>query len=716
MSEELHDPWAHEDATHLLQGLNDEQARAVQAVDGPVLILAGAGSGKTKTLTHRIAYILAKQLASPANILAVTFTNKAAKEMRERVASLTGNDATRRSFMPFMGTFHAICVRILRQDGSEVGLDPRFVIIDESDRLSLMKRILSDMSVSEKQYSPRTILGLLSSAKNELMSPLEYAEIASTPPQKVAADAYRRYESELKKSQSLDFDDLIGKTVAMLSENEAIRKKWQTQFRYVMIDEYQDTNAAQYTLVKLLTNEQKNICVVGDDWQSIYSWRGADFRNILNFERDYPGAVTIKLEQNYRSTKSILDAAHTVIAKNADRSEKKLWTDIGEGRAVHVLQVANERAEGEAIIRAIKNATDLRQRNYHDYAVLYRTNAQSRSLEEQFMRHGVPYKIVGGLRFYDRKEIKDILAYLRLIYQPEDEVSFERVVNVPGRGIGDTSLAKFRLWRTAQNYTLAEALEYVDNCGEVSGKAKAGLVQFADIVRSFRSFADTMPVSELLQKLLTRIDYIKYIDDGTLQGESRTENVRELQSVAKSYADDGLTSFLEEVALVSDKNELESGGNAVTFMTMHAAKGLEFPVVFIVGMEEGVFPLSRANYDQKEMEEERRLAYVGMTRAKEELTLVYASSRVLYGSMQYNPPSQFLDGIGSTSAALTNLASSAVPNEPRYVPELSEGDEVEHQLFGMGVVVHIDGDVIDIVFKGKGVKKLNASFAPIKKR
>jgi DNA helicase-2/ATP-dependent DNA helicase PcrA len=722
------DPWASEPvSTDLFESLNDEQARAVRTTEGPVLILAGAGSGKTKTLTHRIAYILGNQLATPYNILAVTFTNKAAKEMRERVASLTGEDASFRNFMPFMGTFHSICVRILRQDGQFVGVDSRFVIFDESDRLTVVKQIMNRHALNEKQFTPRSVLSLISSAKNELLDPGEYSEIAGGPLQKVVATVYPEYERELRKAQGMDFDDLIGKAVELLMKNPSIKDKWRAQFRYVMIDEYQDTNAAQYRLVKLLTNDQENICVVGDDWQSIYSWRGADFRNILNFERDYPKAAIVKLEQNYRSTKAILDAAHSVISKNAERSDKKLWTDQGEGRAVHVMQVANERAEGEAIARAIQISTDMRARNYHDYAVLYRTNAQSRGLEEQFMRAGIPYKIYGGLRFYDRKEIKDIIAYLRLIYQPDDSASFERIVNVPTRGLGDTSLKRFRAWRDDTDRGIVSALHDIDQCDGITPKAKQGFKDLADIISSFSLQSEAMQVAQLLDALIKRINYFKYLDDGSLQGESRVENVRELLSVAKSYAEAGVASFLEEVALVSDTDEKGAKENAVTLMTMHSAKGLEFPSVYIVGMEEGVFPHSRANYDPKEMEEERRLAYVGMTRAKEELTLIYATSRVLYGSMQYNPPSQFLkDIVGTTfnqQSATTNdyygigsqQSATTKSDEPRYVPELNEGESVRHPVFGIGTVVALDGDTADIMFKNKGLKKLNIAFAPIEK-
>lgn len=724
----LDDPWANEEINQVLfSDLNEAQAEAVRTVDGPVLILAGAGSGKTKTLTHRIAFLLTKNLATPYNILAVTFTNKAAKEMRDRVARITGEDAASRSFMPFMGTFHGICVRILRQDGEHAGIDPRFVIFDESDRMSLIRRLLKAESVSEKQFTPRTILSLISSAKNELVSTQEYAGMAGSPIEKIVAKIYPLYERDLRNAQALDFDDLIGRTVSMLQKNEVMREKWQNQFRYIMIDEYQDTNAAQYKLIKLLTSGSENICVVGDDWQSIYSWRGADFRNILNFEKDHKNAVVIKLEQNYRSTESILEAAHKVILKNSQRSDKKLWTALGKGRPVHVLQVANERAEGEAIARAIQISTDIRARNYRDYAVLYRTNAQSRSLEDMFVRLGLPYKIYGGVRFYDRKEIKDIVAYMRFIFQPEDTVSFERIANIPTRSLGDVSLLRFRSWRQLSGMTMLGALARIDDCPHLTPKAKISFKDINDIVVSFRTQMESVSVPMFLDALIKRINYLKFLDDGSLQGDSRVENVRELLSVAKGYADNNLAGFLEEIALVSDTDNEGKSENAVTLMTLHAAKGLEFPVVYMVGMEEGIFPHSRAVYDPHEMEEERRLAYVGMTRAREELNLVYATSRVLFGTIQYNPPSQFLrdvdiapEGIGGlgfdTSANETMpLTAPLTSTEPRYVPELYEGDGVRHPVFGEGSVVSISGDTADIYFKNKGLKKLNIAFAPIEK-
>ncbi len=709
----------------LLQGLNPEQQRAVETTEGPLLILAGAGSGKTKTLTHRIAHLIASAKATPYNILAVTFTNKAAKEMRIRVAELTGENADNRGFMPFMGTFHGICVRILRQDGEYVHVPRNFVIFDEGDRQSAVKQASKQLMIDEKAFPARAISGLISSAKNELISPADYAGMGSGPLHKAAVQVYPLYQKILKDNNALDFDDLIGRVVHLLQTNAEIRNKWHQQFSYIMIDEYQDTNAAQYKLIKLLTNDKHNIAVVGDDWQSVYSFRGADYRNILNFEKDYPKATIIKLEQNYRSSKAILDAAHAVITKNDHRSDKKLWTDLGDGKPLQIMQVNSERAEGEAIIRRVKIATDLKARKFNDFAVLYRTNAQSRAIEEAFIRYAIPYRIVGGQRFYDRKEIKDIMAYLRLIYQPSDAVSFERIVNVPTRGIGSKSVANFFAWQTANDLNLQTALESVADHPDLTTKARKGLSELGDLLRSFREVMDKTPLPVLLDSLIRRIDYMAFLDDKTPQGEARQENVRELLSVAKSYQDVGLDGFLEEVALISDLDSAEFGNNAVTLMTLHAAKGLEFPVVFMIGLEETIFPHSRALYDQAEMEEERRLCYVGMTRAKEELYLLYASSRMLYGGMQHNPPSRFLSEIDGEVQLATGLEQSysqdfSAPNtktaaEPHYAPDLSEGDGVKHQIFGVGTVMEIEGDNAVIYFKGKGSKKLNIAFAPLEK-
>lgn len=1081
----------------LLEGLNAEQKRAVEATEGPLLILAGAGSGKTKTLTHRIAYILSKNLATPYNILAVTFTNKAAKEMRERIAKLLGEDPNDRTFMPYSGTFHSICVRLLRVSGEFTGIPNNFVIFDDSDKQNAIKKIVKQLKIDEKAFAIKTISTIISNAKNELVGPDEYKNIANGPLQEAVARVYPKYQDLLKEAGALDFDDLISRTVSLLSNNEMVREKWQNQFSYIMIDEYQDTNSAQYRLIKLLTGKHNNIAVVGDDWQclvpnssiqtingnrhikdigkgmlvkassgygdtnyfpvtnvrkfkfsgevikiitqqnrnlsvtpnhimfarwghvdsyfvylmyspkhgyrigmtkgtrfdgkkndiglrvranqeratkmwvikvcssrdeakanealysykygipmtvfradlnrrmsfsqaqidniyaqidtrvravelfadlgisqehphfipgaslkgdhgrlvinvvlfgdkrktaksawsasrlsvntsdrgrlkvfeslgytiragranthrteihnldygkiesmleeinshdskdevvtkkysyqtqhkfdflpasqlhvgmllpvvngdqvvedkikeikkvnydgyvydldiqavhnyaassiivhnSIYSWRGADYKNILNFEKDNKNTTIIKLEQNYRSTKKILDAAHGVITKNSQRSDKELWTKSADGSPVQIVQVAHERAEGGTIARRIKTAVDLGARRYNDFAVLYRTNAQSRSIEEAMMQNGIPYKIVGGVRFYDRKEIKDIMAYLRLIYQPEDVISFERIVNVPVRGVGKKSLHNFTEWRIKNKLTLLEAITTVSDCSEITPKARSGITQLADIIISIGGILADAPVASVIDSLIRRIDYFNYLDDGTIQGESKIENVKELLTVAEQYQDMGLAGFLEDVGLISDLDQTDISGNAVTLMTLHSAKGLEFPVVFMAGMEESIFPHSRALYSQQEMEEERRLCYVGMTRAREELIMTHASARMLYGGMQHNPPSRFLSEIDGQltieNSFLQNqqfnsgyddnfadeqpASSENYDDEPYYLPELNEGDGVKHQDFGVGTVLSIDGDVATIYFKNKGTKKINLAFARVEK-
>jgi len=722
------DPWADEerdsqvDTGRLLIGLNAEQRRAVLATDGPLLIQAGAGSGKTNTLVHKIAYLIATNRATPYNILAVTFTNKAAREMRSRIAMLLSQDADNRSFMPYMGTFHSICVRLLRQDGESVGVPRNFVIFDESDKLSAIKQSMRRLHIDEKTYQPRTVSNVISGLKNDMVDHAEFSRLANSPLESVVVRVMPVYQQILREAGAMDFDDLIAKTVKMLTEHDTIRKKWQKQFNYILIDEYQDTNQAQYRLVKLLVNDKKNIAVVGDDWQSVYSWRGAYFSNILNFERYYKDTTIIKLDHNYRSTKSILDAAHSVISKNEQRSEKKLWTDKGKGLPVQILQAQNQSAEADMIIRQIESMVKAGRRKYNDYAVLYRTNAQSRAIEEMFVRYGLPYKIVGGVKFYDRKEVKDIIAYLRFIFQPDDSISFERIINVPSRGIGAKSLEVFRTWVSVSG-GIMKALESVDDCPGMTQKAKSGFREMAGIVLSYQSIMEDTAVSGLVDSLIRRLDYLNYLDDGSLQGESRQENVRELISVAKAYQDVGIEGFLEEVSLVSDNESSDkSEANSVTLMTLHAAKGLEFSVVFMVGLEESIMPHSRALYDQREMEEERRLMYVGMTRAREELYLLYASSRALYGGVQYNPPSRFLTEVGSDSspqpeyqATDSFVSQTTRTDEPRYVIELQEGDRVSHQAFGEGIVVDVDGENVAVHFKSKGVKKLNTAFAPLEK-
>ncbi len=723
---------------NLLEGLNDEQLRAVETTEGPLLIQAGAGSGKTKTLTHRIAYLIATGRATPYSVLAVTFTNKAAREMRARVAQLLSQSADDRRFMPWMGTFHSICVRLLRLDGEYLGIPHSYVIYDEADRLSAVKQICKDQHIDEKSFPPRTIASYISGAKNEMIGPAEYAETATSPTARVVAQVYPLYQAMLKDAMALDFDDLIWRTVQLLEAHAEVREKWRGRFTNIMIDEYQDTNAAQYRLVQLLVNDHRNLAVVGDDWQSIYSWRGADFRNILRFEADYADCTIIKLEQNYRSTGHILNAAHGVVTRNTQRSDKQLWTQAGDGQRVQSQQVMTEKSEAEAIIRLVRASVDGGLRAYKDFAVLYRTNAQSRTLEEAFIQYGVPYRIVGGVRFVDRAEVKDLTAYLRLLYQPEDLASFVRIANVPGRGVGAISLQNFIAWARLERSGLSDALAHADACDSVRGKAKSGLVDLATILGNLRARVEEVPPDVLIDVLVKQLGYMDYLDDRTPKGESKQENVREYIGMAQNYTETGLAGFLEEIALISDIDSANFDTDAVTMMTMHAAKGLEFPVVCVVGLEESILPHSRALYDSREMEEERRLMYVAMTRAREELHLFHALERALYGGRQHNVPSRFLSEIDAAHMVETTVmpqfgqssltafdtfddevqmdaSPSFTSDEPRYTPELYEGDTVQHAVFGTGTVVEMEGDMAAIYFKGKGLKKLNIAFAPLEK-
>jgi DNA helicase-2/ATP-dependent DNA helicase PcrA len=716
----------------ILAELNPPQREAVEYRGGSLLILAGAGSGKTKTLTHRIAYLVATGQAKPWEILAVTFTNKAAKEMRARLAGLLGADADDRGWMPWMGTFHSICVRILRMFGENIQIPKNFVILDESDRLGLIKTAMKQKHLTDKQYNPRTIEGIISTAKNDCLMPDEYAVVAKTPIQNVAAEIWPIYERLRKGGKALDFDDLLLSAVRLLRDVAEVRENLRARFKQILIDEYQDTNRAQYNLVKLLLNSERNICAVGDDWQSIYSWRGADFTNILNFQRDFPGAKVIKLEQNYRSTQAILDAAHNVIVRNQQRSDKKLWTAKKGGMPVQITAAQNETHEAEILVMKIKSEVDLRVRKFSDWAVLYRTNAQSRVIEETFLRYGIPYKIVGGTRFYDRAEVKDLLAYLKLIYQPFDRSSFTRIANVPRRGLGDVSLGKFLNW---QSGSIIDSLLHVENHPDLTLRAKSALGKLGADLRELSLKKDELPPDEFVDVVVKKFGYLDWLDDGSPAAETRIENVKELIGVAKTFG--SLDEFLEEVALVSSADQANLD-DAVTLMTLHAAKGLEFPAVAMVGMEEGIFPGQRALYEPSDMEEERRLCYVGMTRAKEELVLTYAASRFLYGQRQYNQPSRFLSDIDGDAewnepgqpsdqpvlfdsrqrgASYDDLKNSAGSSDPTFVPDrpnLEVGDRVKHQLFGAGTVIDIDGSLAKVKFR-TGTKQLNLEFAPLSK-
>ena len=623
----------------ILDGLNPEQKKAVETLEGPLLILAGAGSGKTKTLTHRIANLIAHGV-SPSHILAVTFTNKAANEMRERLAKLLNVPLTR-SFMPYMGTFHGVCVKILRQEAAAANLARDFVIYDTDDQISLIRRVMKNLGISDnKALKPKSVQSIISSEKNQGNGPEEYLASALYPNQRDIAKIFRGYEAEKKKAAALDFDDLLLKTLELFSNNPEVREKWQKKFQHILIDEYQDTNIIQYHLVKLLVGPEKNICVVGDDWQSIYSWRGADFTNILHFERDFPGAKVIKLEQNYRSTGNILEASQKVIAHNKTRTEKTLFTEIGKGEPVDIESLHDENTEASFVAMTIlKMQKDFP--DFADFAVLYRTNAQSYTFENAFINLHIPYKIVGGVRFYDRKEVKDVLAILKLIVNQRDKVSLERVVKNVLSGIGEVSLKKVLMVVDAID---SETPLFEPDLPEVltAAKAKNGLMQLINFLKKIRS-ETFQNAGEIVQKVVEYFDFRKLTDDGTPSSEERMKNLEVLAGNAAEY--DNLENFLADATLMSSADEA-SGHNAVTLMTMHAAKGLEFPVVFMVGMEEGLFPSSRSCDDESGLEEERRLAYVGMTRAMRRLFLTYAASRFSYGSRNYSMPSRFLTEIG----------------------------------------------------------------------
>ena len=744
-------------AKELLKGMNPRQAEAVQLTEGPLLIMAGAGSGKTRVLTHRIAYLIEEKGVNPWNILAITFTNKAAKEMKERVINLMeagGEDV-------WISTFHSMCVRILRRDVDHIGYSKNFTIIDSSEQLTLMKRVVKEQNIDPKKYDPRSILGAISNAKNELLTVAAYSARQGSLFEDIVARCYDSYQKELRRNQCLDFDDLIMLTIRLFQDNPEILQYYQRKFHYIHVDEYQDTNHAQYTLVNLLAAGFRNLCVVGDADQSIYGWRGADMQNILDFEKDYPDAQTILLEQNYRSTKNILSAANQVIGHNQNRKEKKLWTENDQGDKITYYRGDSERDEGRFIVSEIQRLQREQQRKYGDFAVLYRTNAQSRVVEETFLKANIPYKMVGGHKFYDRKEIKDILAYLQVIANPADSLSLLRIINVPKRGVGAGSIEKLQSFAALHDFSLLEAGQNVA-LSSLKGKAATEIEKLAQSLADFNQMIPYLSVTELTREVLEKTGYEDELKrQNNLESQNRLENLEEFLSVTmefdKTYEaqpeeeqeapEDKLTIFLNDLALLSDVDSYEEEASEVTLMTLHAAKGLEFPVVFLVGMEEGVFPLSRAMMEEAELEEERRLAYVGITRAEEVLYLTNALSRTLYGKTQYNRPSRFVSEIESE---LLQGKGNGAPGEkkapaatfapkvfkPQYkqpvttgVPGKKEtsaagvtwkvGDKVEHKKWGQGTVVRVGGSQkdleLDVAFPSQGIKRLLAAFAPITK-
>ena len=717
----------------LLAGLNPPQRAAVTADDGPLLIFAGAGSGKTRVLTHRIAWLIQQGRAQPHEVLAVTFTNKAAREMRSRVEQLLNLAAG----SIWMGTFHAIAARILRRDGSPAGIDRRFVIYDEGDRLSAIKQVMNEMRLDPKRYPPGSVVEAISRAKDELLSPTAQASAAGTHFEELAAQARVRYEAILEQNHALDFDDLLLRTVRLFEEHEDVLERYQKRFTYVMVDEYQDTNRAQYVMVKQLAGRHRNLCVVGDDDQSIYKFRGADIRNILSFEHDYPDAKIVKLEQNYRSTQRILDAAYHVIKVNPNRADKRLWTDRQGGPKVVVAQTYDEQEEALAVAQEALRLVGDGDYRLGDIAVLYRTNAQSRALEEVLIRRGLPYRLIGGPRFYERREVKDVLAYLRLIANPQDTLAFSRVINVPRRKLGEKSLFQLGYWADAHGMTPWEALNRVEEMTGLAPGAMASLGDFRDMINEVRAASQERRLVEVIDLLLLRSGYERHIQAEGADAQERWANVLELRGLASEYdglaPGEGLQSFLEDVALMSDVDSLEEGPQGMTLITLHMVKGLEFPVVFMLGMEEGLFPHSRSLDSPEGLEEERRLAYVGMTRAKDRLYLFHTFRRHLWGSATLNLPSRFLAdippelvdappgipaGVSNAEMAPARAREAARPAAPlEVVQRFFPGDNVEHKLWGRGKVLkstltRSDEELI-VRFDKAGIKILAVSLASL---
>ena len=758
----------------LLNGMNDRQAEAVQTTEGPLLIMAGAGSGKTRVLTHRIAYLIDEKMVNPWNILAITFTNKAAREMKERAAAL--NPATQDCLI---ATFHSMCVRILRREADHIGYNRNFTIVDPGEQRTLMKRILKNLNLDPKKWNERAILGTISNAKNDLIDEVAYANMAGDMYTEIVAKCYTAYQKELRQSEAMDFDDLIMLTLRLFDQNPDVLTYYQQRYQYIHVDEYQDTNHAQYQLVKLLASRFKNICVVGDADQSIYGWRGADMQNILDFEKDYPEAKVVLLEENYRSTKTILQAANEVIRNNRNRRPKNLWTQNEDGEEIVYYRANDEQDEALFVARTIDQLS--REGYSHkDFAVLYRTNAQSRTVEEALLKANIPYTMVGGTKFYSRKEIRDVISYLNLIANPSDNISYERVVNEPKRGVGPGTVDKIRNFAASQEISLVEASANI-MLSPVKGKAAQAVYEFANLILDLRDRLDDYSVTELVELVLKKTGYSAALAaQATLESQARIENIEEFLSVTKNFDEspdnpadesglDKLSRFLNDLALIADTDDGDTESSEVTLMTLHAAKGLEFPIVFLVGMEENVFPLSRVSEDEDELEEERRLAYVGITRAEKILYLTNANSRLLYGRTNYNQPTRFLREISSDllnyqglarpanssfkvsytnsdtskfgqgmslaqalqerkrQAAPSSISTGSLPfgkngqsqaSKPEVVWAI--GDIAHHKKWGDGTVLAVSGSgnsqELKINFPEVGLKKVLASIAPIEKK
>ena len=712
----------------ILATLNPVQREAVEATEGPVLILAGPGSGKTRVITHRVAYLVRGCGVNPHHIMAVTFTNKAAREMKERLEQLLGWEIEALT----LGTFHAICARILRREGKATGLNAGFVIYDDEDQLNLIKQSLREVNLDPKQYAPRALQSAISAAKSRLISPKGYAQQIQSYFEEIVQRVYQHYQQLLSQSGAVDFDDLLMKTVELFRNHPQILNRYQSRYLHILVDEFQDTNIAQYMLIKQLAGKHHNICVVGDPDQSIYSWRFADLRNILSFEKDYPEAKVVFLEQNYRSTKTILEVASDVISANVQRKPKNLWTENEVGSPVAIIESYSEEEEAQSVVNEIEKLISQEQISLKDCAVMYRVNAQSRVLEETFMRYGMPYKLVGGTRFYRRQEIKDIIAYLRVIHNPHDNVSLARIINVPGRGIGQGTLNKLRAWARPHDTSLYDSLKQVVEEKTLSSRITQALTGFVALIDELMVKSHELNLAELLDEILEHIEYREYLLEKE-DGEDRLENIMELKSVAREYSglnpEEALATFLEKVSLVADIDELDEKADAVTLITLHQAKGLEFPVVFIVGMEEGILPHRRSFDDPEEMEEERRLCYVGMTRAEKRLYLLRSYRRSLFGG-SVNPASRFLQDISphlvttkglweEESLGLPATVYSQSPINSLSTLELKVGDWVHHSKFGDGIVMDCIPDrgdrVVTVAFKEAGVKKLLLSLAKLEK-
>jgi len=705
----------------ILATLNPAQREAAETVEGPILILAGPGSGKTRVITHRVAYLIKVCGVKPHNITAVTFTNKAAREMEERLEQLLGQTSEALT----LGTFHAICARILRREAGVIGLNPRFVIYDAEDQLNAIKQSLQDIDLDPKQYSPHAIQSVISSAKSRLLNPQQYSEQVQSYFEEIVQRVYEQYQGLLSKSEALDFDDLLMRTAHLFENHPSILSRYQSRYVHILVDEFQDTNLAQYALIKQLAGKYENICVVGDPDQSIYSWRFADLRNILAFEKDYPNAKVVILEQNYRSTRNILQVASDIVSQNVNRKPKELWTENEAGSLVNIVESYTEDEESQFVVSEIERLVTQEKLPLKDFAVMYRVNAQSRALEESFIRYGVPYRLIGGTRFYQRQEIRDALAYLRVIRNPNDNLSLMRIINVPGRGIGQVTVAHLQARARSDDISLYHALKHMVSEKAFPARILSTITRFSTVIDELIAKSRELNPAELLDEILESTEYREHILSKE-HGEERWENIMELRNVASDYngpsPEEALDAFLEKVSLVSDTDELDGTIDAVTLITLHQAKGLEFPVVFIAGMEEGVLPHRKSFDDPDEMEEERRLCYVGITRAKKHVYLLRSYRRSLFGSGLVNPPSRFLEDIPPQLMTTKGLweRETTPPSVSREKPtELIVGDQVYHNKFGSGIVVDcfpIRGDQeITVSFQMVGVKKLLFSLAPLRK-